>query len=64
MLVDTGTGTSDLRRARPRLSELFVAVDHIAFDPQQTVLAQVRALGFRPEDVRDIVLAHLNLYQP
>lgn len=60
VLVDTGTGTFDQRRARRRLSEAFVALDHISFEPHDTAIGQIRALGFAPEDVRHVVLTHLD----
>lgn len=59
VLVDTGFGTGDL--ADPaRLG----AMRHLLRwnqDPDGTAVARVRALGHRPEDVRHIVLTHLDL---
>ncbi|MEU7766217.1 MBL fold metallo-hydrolase [Nocardia sp. NPDC049190] len=59
VLVDTGFGMADVldasrlgagaRLLRPRLR------------PEQTALHQIRALGYRREDVRHIVLTHLDL---
>lgn len=59
ILVDTGFGTADVRRPE-RLSPLFRLVDNIKLDRRYTALAEVERLGFRPEDVRHIVLTHLD----
>lgn len=60
LLVDTGFGTDDL--ADPgRLGAPFRAAVRPDLDPAQTALAQVRALGFAPDDVTDIALTHLDL---
>lgn len=60
VLVDTGIGTADV--ADPaRLGRGFVRVTSPVLDPARTALAQVRALGFAPEDVRHVVLTHLDL---
>lgn len=60
VLVDTGFGTQDVDAPYSRLSPLFVALNRIRFDPQDTALEQVRSLGYSPEDVRHIVLTHLD----
>jgi len=60
VLVDTGFGTEDVTRPRPRLSGLFIRLGGIRFDPMDTALEQVRELGFKPADVRNIVLTHLD----
>ncbi len=60
VLIDTGYGTQDNRRPRERLSDFFLALNRPQLLPQETALAQVRALGFRPEDVRHIVVTHLD----
>lgn len=60
VLVDTGLGTGDI--ARPsRLGLSFTAVLAPRLDPAETALAQVKALGFSTDDVRHIVLTHLDL---
>lgn len=59
MLVDTGFGSRDV--AEPsRLPKLFRNLNNIQLRAQETAIAQVRALGFRAEDVRHIVLSHLD----
>ncbi|WP_183096272.1 MBL fold metallo-hydrolase [Nocardioides stalactiti] len=60
LLVDTGFGTSDL--ADPgRLGKPFQLVVRPVLDPGETALAQVKALGFSPDDVTDIAVTHLDL---
>ncbi|WP_345700683.1 MBL fold metallo-hydrolase [Kitasatospora terrestris] len=60
ILVDTGFGTGDV--ADPaRLGAPFRAAVRPRLDLAGTALHQVRALGHRPEDVRHIVLTHLDL---
>ncbi len=60
VLVDTGLGTKDVRDPSRRLSGFFRALNNIRFDPQETALAQIRGLGLDPQDVRHIVLTHLD----
>lgn len=60
VLVDTGFGTEDMTRPRPRLSGLLIRLGRIRFEPMDTALEQVRELGFKPRDVRHIVLTHLD----
>lgn len=60
LLVDSGFGTADLADS-VRLGRAFRAVMRPVLREQETALAQVRALGFAPEDVTDIVLTHLDL---
>lgn len=60
LLVDTGFGTDDL--ADPgRLGKPFLLVGRPALDPAETAIAQVKRLGFAPEDVTDIAVTHLDL---
>lgn len=59
-LVDTGFGTADLAQPK-RLGRPFVAAVRPTLDAEETALAQVRARGFDPEDVTDILLTHLDL---
>lgn len=60
VLVDSGLGRDDVRNPA-RLGHAF----RIGIRPQlceeETAVAQVRALGFDPADVRDVVLTHLDL---
>jgi glyoxylase-like metal-dependent hydrolase (beta-lactamase superfamily II) len=60
VLVDTGIGVDDIRDTR-RLGPFFgraMAID--ATKTHMPALPQVEALGFRREDVRHIVLTHLD----
>ncbi len=60
VLVDTGIGVDDVRAPR-RLGALFgpaMAIDETK--SQMPALAQVQRLGFRREDVRHILLTHLD----
>jgi glyoxylase-like metal-dependent hydrolase (beta-lactamase superfamily II) len=60
VLVDTGLGLRDVREPYPRLSRLYANLLNIQLDPERTALRQIERLGFRPEDVRHIVLTHLD----
>jgi glyoxylase-like metal-dependent hydrolase (beta-lactamase superfamily II) len=60
VLVDTGYGTRDIARPHERLSEMMMALCRPQLRPEETAAAQVRALGFKPEDVRHIVISHLD----
>jgi glyoxylase-like metal-dependent hydrolase (beta-lactamase superfamily II) len=60
-LVDTGFGTADLAAPRQRLGAGFVTAVRPRLDPDETAVARVRALGYAPQDVRDIVVTHLDL---
>lgn len=60
VLVDTGYGTRDVDRPVPRLSPVMVTLCNPQFRPDETALAQVRALGFNRLDVRHIVVTHLD----
>jgi glyoxylase-like metal-dependent hydrolase (beta-lactamase superfamily II) len=57
VLVDTGFGAHDVAR----LPASFRWSSRPDLRPERTARAQVRALGFRPEDVRHLVLTHLDL---
>jgi glyoxylase-like metal-dependent hydrolase (beta-lactamase superfamily II) len=59
LLVDTGLGTGDLGDPK-RLGAGFTKMVGAALDPAEPAVAQVRALGFQPADVRDIVVTHLD----
>lgn len=59
-LVDTGFGTGDVADPR-RLGRPFRAAVGAALDPAETAVAQLTALDFAVDDVRRIVLTHLDL---
>jgi len=60
VLVDSGFGTGDLASPQ-RLGRPFVAAMRPALDARETAVAQVKALGYRVDDVRHVVLTHLDL---
>ncbi len=60
VLVDTGLGTRDVENPHERLSEFFLKLNNLQLRRAETAIAQVRALGFRSEDVRHIVVTHLD----
>jgi glyoxylase-like metal-dependent hydrolase (beta-lactamase superfamily II) len=60
VLIDTGLGLKDTRQPYPRLSRFYVNLLNIQLDPEETAVRQIQKLGFRPEDVRHIVLTHLD----
>lgn len=60
VLVDTGFGAKDVDHPRRRLSPFFLGLNNPQLRESETAVAQVRALGFRPEDVRHIVVTHLD----
>jgi len=60
VLVDTGFGSRDVagKSGLPRAFHWFVGP---TLSATETALSQVRALGYAPEDVRHIVVTHLDL---
>jgi len=60
VLVDTGFGLRDVAHPRSRLSGFFLALLSPDFREEMTAIRQVQALGFKPTDVRHIVLTHLD----
>ena len=61
VLVDTGMGVEDVRRPAERLGRAFMGLVRPTADYRETALVQVKQLGFKPEDVRHIVVTHLDL---
>ena len=60
VLVDTGVVGQDGRQSRAAHSPVFLAVDNLRLDPRESAAARIRALGHRAEDVRHIVMTHLD----
>jgi glyoxylase-like metal-dependent hydrolase (beta-lactamase superfamily II) len=60
VLVDTGYGTGDISDPT-RLGRPFLGMMRPKFRPEETAIAQVRALGLDPGDVRHIIATHLDL---
>jgi glyoxylase-like metal-dependent hydrolase (beta-lactamase superfamily II) len=60
VLVDTGLGSADV--ADPRsLGTFFRRTMRPTLDPSHTAVHQIRALGYEPWDVQDIIITHLDL---
>lgn len=60
VLVDTGLGMRDVLQPRTRLSRFFLALVHPDLRAEMTAVRQIQRLGFRPQDVRHILLSHLD----
>ena len=60
ILVDTGFGLRDVRSPYSRLSPFFIYTNNIQFDQKYTAIEQIKQLGFSAQDVRHIVLTHLD----
>lgn len=61
VLVDTGLGMDDLADPRRRLSATFRHVFGPRLDPETTAARQVERLGFKREEVRHIIVSHLDV---
>jgi glyoxylase-like metal-dependent hydrolase (beta-lactamase superfamily II) len=59
VLVDTGIGLIDMP-PRHALGRRFETLARPVLDPDQTAIRQVERMGFRPDDVRHIVMTHLD----
>jgi glyoxylase-like metal-dependent hydrolase (beta-lactamase superfamily II) len=59
VLVDTGLGQDDYV-SRPGILRAFQVITHVPMNPDEAALHQVVRLGYRPEDVRHIVLTHMH----
>jgi glyoxylase-like metal-dependent hydrolase (beta-lactamase superfamily II) len=60
VLVDTGFGLKDVANPASRLSRFFLSLVKPEFREEMTAIRQIQRLGFSPEDVRHIVLTHLD----
>jgi glyoxylase-like metal-dependent hydrolase (beta-lactamase superfamily II) len=61
VLVDTGVGLEDVATPTARLGAPFVRLVGLRASAATTAARQIEALGFRREDVRHIVVTHLDL---
>jgi glyoxylase-like metal-dependent hydrolase (beta-lactamase superfamily II) len=61
VLVDAGYGTDDIDRTRERMGSLLPLLLRPALQRSETAIEQVRKLGFAPEDVRHVILTHLDV---
>jgi glyoxylase-like metal-dependent hydrolase (beta-lactamase superfamily II) len=59
VLVDTGLGREDYRR-QPAILRIFRAVTIVPLDTEEAIVRQIARLGYRPQDVRHIVLTHMH----
>lgn len=57
-LIDTGIGLEDVRRPVERLGQTLIDMAGFLFHEEDTAIWQIERLGFRAEDVTDIVLTH------
>ena len=60
VLVDTGAAAADPSQAERAHSPIFRVVDRIRLDPSEAAVNRIRALGHQPEDVRHVVMTHLD----
>jgi glyoxylase-like metal-dependent hydrolase (beta-lactamase superfamily II) len=60
VLVDTGFGSEDVRNPR-QIAAAFRGLMRPQLQAAETAVSQVRGLGLDPEDVRDVVLTHLDV---
>lgn len=61
VLVDTGLGLRDVAGPRTRLGRAALRVLRPELREQMTAIRQIERLGFEAEDVRHVVLTHLEL---
>lgn len=60
VLVDTGLGIDDYERPTKRM-RVFLALNQVLKNPDETAVRQVAKLGYSPQDVRHVILTHLHL---
>jgi glyoxylase-like metal-dependent hydrolase (beta-lactamase superfamily II) len=60
VLVDTGLGLQDARQPRARMAEFFIDLLRPTLTEDETAIRQIEKLGFKADDVRHIVLTHLD----
>ncbi|MGK8491770.1 MBL fold metallo-hydrolase [Nocardia asiatica] len=61
VLIETGIGLDDVRDPAGTLGADWVALSQPVLSEDETAIRQVRRLGYDPEDVRHIVLTHLDV---
>jgi glyoxylase-like metal-dependent hydrolase (beta-lactamase superfamily II) len=61
VLIESGFGTQDVRRREGTLGRTFLDRTQAVLATEETALHQIRQLGHSPDDVRHIVLTHLDL---
>jgi glyoxylase-like metal-dependent hydrolase (beta-lactamase superfamily II) len=60
VLIDTGIGLADIANPAAALGARFLRQTRPLLDPDETAIRQVGRLGYRPTDVRHIVVTHLD----
>lgn len=58
-LVDTGLGTEDYIQGSGILN-VFRIITRVPLDPREAVVLQIARLGYKPEDVRHVILTHMH----
>lgn len=61
VLIDTGLGVQDIENPRRRLGGGFVFLARPRLDPEETAVRQIERRGFSKDDVRHIIVTHLDL---
>ncbi len=61
VLIDAGLGLHDIAAPVDRLGRMFVGVCKPRLLPAEAAISHVRRLGYSPDDVRHVVLTHLDL---
>jgi len=59
VLVDTGPGQEDYVQ-KSGIVRVFEVVTIVPMDPEETAIHQIVQLGYKPEEVRHIVLTHMH----
>jgi len=60
VLIDSGIGSADIRNPVAGLGEQWLRRTRPRLELDETAVRQVSRLGYRPEDVRHVVLTHLH----
>lgn len=60
ILIDTGFGTREISTPGRRIAPFFRALNNPQLRAEETAVAQLKARGLRAEDVRHIVISHLD----
>lgn len=59
VLVDTGPGQDDYIHP-PSIIRIFQMIFKVPLNPQEAAVRQVTSLGYKPEDVKHIILSHMH----
>jgi glyoxylase-like metal-dependent hydrolase (beta-lactamase superfamily II) len=61
VLVDSGIGLDDIAAPDKRLGGFFITMTAPRLDPKNTAVRQIEALGYKRDDVRHVVLTHMDV---